>query len=124
MGATVEFFSQFSCRLQIVDLLNQLPCPSTRNPDLPEDMSAAITQLLPDASQVFDLTLVWNVFDHLDPGPARVLARLLRRLSRPGARLPLWLENNPLSLFFSTWAPAKKSVPWRCPIFITWPSIR
>ena len=76
VGANVEFFSRFSCRLQIVDLLAALAADDARRLLL-EDAGAAFRRVLPDPTEPWDVVLAWEVFNYLDQEQFR---RLVERL--------------------------------------------
>jgi len=87
MNSTIQYLSRFGCRLRVVDLQNELAGAAGGGSQPADRLAAAISRILPDDLEAFDLTLAWDVFDHLDPEPARVLAARLLRLCRHRGRL-------------------------------------
>jgi len=83
-GANVEFFSRFSCRLQIADLPEALASEKLR-PLLTADPAAAFRRVLPLARQPFDVVLAWDVLNFLTREQFGCLAAHVGSLCRPGA---------------------------------------
>jgi hypothetical protein len=83
-GANVEFFSQFSCRLQIADLPEALASETLR-PLLTADPAAAFRRILPVARESFDVVLAWDVLNYLTREQFGCLAAHVGSLCRPGA---------------------------------------
>lgn len=83
-GANVEFFSRFSCRLQIADLPEALASEKLR-PLLAADPAAAFRRVLPVARQPFDVVLAWDVLNYLTREQFGCLAGHVGSLCRPGA---------------------------------------
>ena len=105
-GATVEFFSQYSCTLYVADLYRSLqahrvdpgisgswdrPGDGPREDD--EEAAAAerariFDELLPyDADTRFDLVLAWDPLNYLEPEQIEVLSRRLTKFSHRGTKL-------------------------------------
>jgi hypothetical protein len=63
---TVDFFSDYRCRLQVLDLFSDLPLR------IPEGMT-------------FDLFLFWDIFSYLDRDQVLAFFTVLRPHLRPGA---------------------------------------
>lgn len=82
-GANVEFFSRFSCRLQIADLPEALASEKLR-PLLAADPAAAFRRVLPVARQPFDVVLAWDVLNYLTREQFGCLAAHVGSLCRPG----------------------------------------
>jgi len=83
VGANVEFFSRFSCRLQIVDLLGSLVTEDVR--PLLADAGATFRRILPGPPDPYDVVLAWDVFNYLSRDQFRALAERLFWLCRPDA---------------------------------------
>jgi hypothetical protein len=86
IGTNVEFFSRFSCRLQIVDLPGALASKELQ-PLLKVDPTAAFRRVLPSGGDPFDVVLTWDVLNYLSRDQFRSLTGELWRLCRPGALL-------------------------------------
>jgi hypothetical protein len=83
-SANVEFFSRFSCRLQIVNLLGTLAADPSRAL-LATNPAAALRQVLPRDARDFDVVLAWDVFNYLTREQARTAVRILSELTGPAA---------------------------------------
>jgi hypothetical protein len=83
-GTNVEFFSRFSCRLQIVDLPGALASKELQ-PLLSVDPTAAFRRVLPSTGNPFDVVLTWDVLNYLTRDQFRSLTGELWRLCQPGA---------------------------------------
>jgi 2-polyprenyl-3-methyl-5-hydroxy-6-metoxy-1,4-benzoquinol methylase len=83
-GANVEFFSRFSCRLQIADLPEALASEKLR-PLLTADPVAAFRMILPVSWAPFDVVLAWDVLNYLTREQFDSLAAHVGSLCRPGA---------------------------------------
>ncbi len=116
-GATVEFFSQYSCKLYVADLYRSLKAHRVdqgidRPPDSPdkfdkldrpdkpdrldgpqdEDEAAERTRIFDellayDGDTRFDLVLAWDLLNYLEPEQIEVLSRRLARFSHGGTKL-------------------------------------
>jgi len=84
IGTNVDFFSRFSCRLQIVDLPGALASKGLQSV-LKAAPSAAFRQVLPSDGDTFDVVLAWDVLNYLTKDQFRALSGELGRLCRPGA---------------------------------------
>jgi hypothetical protein len=84
IGTNVEFFSRFSCRLQIVDLPGALATEELQHL-LTVDPAAAFRRVLPAADDPFDVVLAWDVLNYLSRDQFRALTAELGRRCRPGA---------------------------------------
>ena len=83
----VRFWSQFSCRLYIQDFYRS--CQEWKAAHGPEEKlkRAALNALLPfDGETVFDIILVWDLFNYFDLKELEVLVQRLRRWCRPGTK--------------------------------------
>jgi hypothetical protein len=87
VARNIDFFSRYSCRLHIVDLLGRLADEPENAVQLEVAPEAYFDELLSIELEQFDLILAWTVFDHLETGAARHLASHLTRLTHAGARL-------------------------------------
>jgi hypothetical protein len=84
----VRFWSQFSCRLQIQDFYRSYQ--EWKAAAKPEEgcNEAAFSDLLPFSDEtVFDIILVWDLFNYFDLGELAILVQRLSRWCRPGTRL-------------------------------------
>ena len=105
-GATVEFFSQYSCKLYVADLYRSLkayrvdpgidrPPDLADKPDGPQDDEEEAAErtrifdelLAYDGDTRFDLVLAWDLLNYLEPEQIDVLSRRLARFSRGGTKL-------------------------------------
>ena len=74
---TIDFFSDFRCRLRVIDLFADLPIPPVEETE--NGLEAHFRQLLQlDAQERFHLCLFWDLFNYLD---APALAALLSVLA-------------------------------------------
>ena len=87
VARNVTFFSRYSCRLHIVDLLGRLADEPESAVRLEVAPKAFFDELLPIEIDQFDLVLAWTVFDHIEIEAARYLANRLVRLTHAGAHL-------------------------------------
>lgn len=90
-SGTIELFSRFRCRLDVIDLpasLEHLP-----DPDEPAEVSRWIDRLLPaTGGERVDLVLCWNLLNYLSPALIEALGARLAERSAPGARLHALIE--------------------------------
>ena len=93
----VRFWSQFSCRLEILDFHRSLREWKAAAPPEERTAEAAFTALLPSAEETaFDIILAWDFFNYFD---LKALEALIRRLSlgcRPGTRLFTMVSDLPV----------------------------
>ena len=84
----VRFWSQFSCWLHIQDFYRSyLEWKTTAKPEEKCD-ETAFSLLLPFSDEtVFDIILVWDLFNYFDLGELTALVQRLSRWCRPGTRL-------------------------------------
>lgn len=73
---TLDFFSSFRCRLQIIDLFAELPVPAE------EDTQSGLHDYFRDLLQFapatrFDICLFWDLFNYLRPEALRAFMRVL-----------------------------------------------
>lgn len=97
-AGTIDLFSEYRCRLDVVDLpagleaLEALLDAQEGEPDsrLLEDWFAA---RLPQArGEQVDLVLCWNLLNYLSPLTIAALGRVLAKRTAPGARLHAFIE--------------------------------
>lgn len=84
----VRFWSQFSCWLHIQDFFRSYR--ERKATVVPEDKSQeeAFSELLPfDDKTVFDIILVWDLFNYFDLRELEVLVKRLSRWCRRGTRI-------------------------------------
>lgn len=103
VGANVEFFSRFSCRLQIVDLLSALTAGDVQQLLL-DDAGATFRRVLPSPPEPFDVVLAWEVFNYLSPSQFRCLVECLGNLCRADAVMLAFIAT-------------KKEIPLLPPVF-------
>jgi len=86
LGANVEFWSQFHCRLTLDDFYSNYREKMDSEPEASRERW--IADLLSfDNQTVFDVILVWDLFNYMDPDELRVLVRQLGRWCRKGTVL-------------------------------------
>ena len=97
-GATVEFFSRYSCVLYVADLYRSLKArrvdPSDR-PDEPQDKEEASAErarifdelLSYDGDTRFDLVFAWDLLNYLAPEQIEALSHRLASFSHRGTKL-------------------------------------
>jgi hypothetical protein len=88
LQANVRFWSQFSCRLHIHDFYRSHR--EWKAAVVPEEHSAeaAFSVLLPFSDEtVFDIILVWDIFNYFDLRELKALVQRLSRCCRPGTKL-------------------------------------
>ncbi len=81
---TVEFLSNYRCKLHISDLFAELPfeCSEEGGPDLVKQLSDAL--MLPSSCQI-DLCLFWDIFNYLSPQAIAALVEVLTPHLLPSA---------------------------------------
>lgn len=81
---TVDFFSDYRCRLQVLDLFSDLPLAPREEDDPPlvEQMSELLQ--IPEG-MTFDIFLFWDIFNYLDRDQVLAFFTVLRPHLRPGA---------------------------------------
>ncbi|HVN76789.1 MAG TPA: hypothetical protein VMT19_10765 [Thermoanaerobaculaceae bacterium] len=84
VGANVEFFSRYSCRLQIVDLLTAIGSPGLQV-QLESEPGAVFRKVLPRPDEPYDVVLAWEAFNYLAQGQFRALVEHLGGVCRAGA---------------------------------------
>ncbi len=91
VGANVEFFSRFTCRLQIVDLLGALVATEAQAAGA-ADADAAFRRALPTPAAPYDVVLAWEVLDYLPRDRVRRLLEHLCGLCRPRALMLVFIS--------------------------------
>jgi hypothetical protein len=87
-GINVEFLSQFASRIQIEDLYGTLVAAGFPRESTEPDDPFPFPALLPFAEgSLFDVVLVWDLFDYLDRANIGALVRHLHSFSNRGAYL-------------------------------------
>jgi hypothetical protein len=96
LEGNLRFWSQFSCRLHIHDFYRSYR--EWKAAGVPEEESeeAAFSALLPFSDEtVFDIILVWDLFNYFDLRELKALVQRLSRWCRPGTRLFALISNLP-----------------------------
>ena len=84
----VRYWSQFSCRLHIQDFYRSYQEWKAANKQEEEYEKAAFSILFPFSDEtVFDIILVWDLFNYFDLRELVMLVQRLSRWCRPGTRL-------------------------------------
>jgi hypothetical protein len=84
----VQFWSQFSCRLQIQDFYRSYQEWKAGAKPEEEFNEVAVSVMLPFSDDtVFDIILVWDLFNYFDLRELEVFIHRLSRWCRPGTRL-------------------------------------
>jgi hypothetical protein len=90
-SGTVELFSAYRCRLDIIDLPTALPAMTQC--DEPEDRKACLSALFdPDEREPLDLVLCWNLLNYLQRDDIHDLVEALLPRFQPGTRLHALIE--------------------------------
>ena len=85
MPETVEFFSEYRCKLYINDLFAELPL--VFQPGDEQTVAQRVSRLLDFSDSVaFDVCLFWDLFNYLDEDGVRAVMDCLRSRLAPGAR--------------------------------------
>ena len=83
IGTNVAFFGEhLGCKLHIEDLATEIDKHTRTNTR--EELPAALARRFTQADQSVDGVLCWDIFDFLEPGAAKALAREIVRVLRPG----------------------------------------
>lgn len=91
---TLEFFSEYRCRLYFVDVFAELPIVATE--DVEDDLEEQFNSLLelpPDAR--FDICLFWDVFSFLDAAALNAFQSVLRPHLGKQSRAHAFSVHNP-----------------------------
>lgn len=93
--ANVDYLSQFSCVLHIVDLARALADdPGMSAPEEERDIEGVLDRLVAYKDGIhFDAIFAWDLFDYLDEAMIRALARRVGCYCRTGALLYLTTSN-------------------------------
>lgn len=87
-GPSLEFFSQFACKLHVYDISDAVEQFNARTEEGESLVEAAIGTLLDFDSDVrFDIILAWDIFNYLDSDVAQALSAHLSSFSAPDASL-------------------------------------
>lgn len=88
LGANVEFFSQFSCKIYIEDLYRTLTSFDFLSPEDGFSYDAVFEYLLPYRKNTrFDVILAWDLFNYLERDEFLFLMRHLTKFSHTGTLL-------------------------------------
>jgi len=88
LEANVRFWSQFSCRLHVLDFYRSYR--ERKAAAVPEEASeeADFSPLLPFSDETaFDIILAWDIYNYFDLRELKALVQRLSRWCRPGTRL-------------------------------------
>lgn len=93
-AGTVELFSNYRCRLDVVDLPSHLAdLPDLDDEDGPAAVERWLDGLLPPMrGETVDLMLCWNLLNYLPPGVIEALGRRLAGRASEHARLHALIE--------------------------------
>jgi hypothetical protein len=92
----VRFWSQFSCKLHIQDLYHSYRDRKAAVGPAEELEEAAISALLPFGDEtVFDIILVWDLFNYFSMRELEVIVQRLSRWCRPGTKLFMMISDLP-----------------------------
>lgn len=94
LGPNVEFFSRFSCRLEIADFFGSLVSDTSLRERIQEFPEAVVGELLPQDADRFDVVLVWDLFNYLERDILRFLVTHLARICRPGAQMLAFISTS------------------------------
>ena len=94
IGANVDFFAQFSCKLYVADLFRALESRPNQETEEDEDdeeenlWAPVFEELLPyDEGTRFDLILAWDLLNYLDRPQIEGLSHRLSQFCHPGTTL-------------------------------------
>lgn len=86
LGANVEFWSQYYCQLTLDDFYSDYRARMDSEPEASRER--LIADLLSfDKQTVFDVILVWDLFNYMDPAELLMLVRQLSQWCRKGTVL-------------------------------------
>jgi hypothetical protein len=92
----VRFWSQFSCRLHIQDFYRSYRDLKTTVVPEEELEGAALSVLFPFGDEtIFDIILVWDLFNYFDLRELELLVQRLSRWCRPGTKLFMLISDLP-----------------------------
>ncbi len=95
LDANVRFWAGFSCRLAIADFYREYREAVTDATGISSpDLFARILAF--SESRTFDILLVWDLLNYLDPEEAGLLLRFLRRRCRTGSLLFAMISSQPM----------------------------
>lgn len=91
---TMEFFSGFRCRLQVIDLFSELPPPPAAETE--RGLEAYFADLLQlSANCAFDVCLFWDLFDYLDDSALPAFLTALQPYTASDCRAHGFSVHNP-----------------------------
>jgi len=91
---TLEFLSQYRCRIHVVDVFSELPPPAMQETEA--GLAAHFTQMLQlPAETTFDICLFWDLFNYLDPEALTGFMEALRPSLAPHSRGHGFSVHNP-----------------------------
>jgi len=84
-GSTIDFFSKYSCRLHIADIVGQIAGISLSGKQ--EDSERLLRELAPGEDGEFDLIFAWDIFNYLSRRQFQILSYRLAQLGKPGSKM-------------------------------------
>jgi len=84
-GPTIDFFSKYSCRLHIADIVGQIAGISLSGKQ--EDSERLLRELAPGEDGEFDLIFAWDIFNYLSRRQFQILSYRLAQLGKPGSKM-------------------------------------
>lgn len=94
LGANVEFWSRYQCRLHIEDFYRDFIARAAEENE--ESESTIFADLLAFKKETnFDIVLTWDLFNYLDLAQLAGLVRHLSRFCKPGAALFALISSQP-----------------------------
>ena len=90
-GANVAFFSRFSCRLHIADVMEAVAALDAGLEE--EDLERRIADLLPQQETCFDLILCWDVLNYLPRPALKLFAGRLARFAGRDTRVHAYVSS-------------------------------
>lgn len=84
-GATIDFFSKYSCRLHIADIIGRIAGISLSGKQ--ENSERLLRELAPGEDGEFDLIFAWDIFNYLTPRQFQILSYRLAQLGKPGTKM-------------------------------------
>jgi hypothetical protein len=94
LGDTLDFFSQYRCRIQVFDMFTELPIPAVEETEAGLESYFDDLLQLPDDAQ-FDVCLFWDLFDYLDTTALPAFLTALKPYLKPGCRGHGYTVHNP-----------------------------
>lgn len=94
LGANVEFWSRFQCRLYIEDFYRGYSARIALGPE--DSRETILAELLPFSQETcFDIILAWDLFNYLDPEELEALIGRLSSWCRQGTLLFALISSQP-----------------------------